>query len=246
MFALLILSLTTRILAQNPSSLLLRTTCWPEDAKPREGLCWGMFSKQYFCLSDWNASGLSVDYSAGSGATAAWICRDGISGFSWYHLYLSHERKFKKVSGILQIRFSLTDMKGRPPAFRLGGNIRTTWSLSQTLRLQVSLYDFPGWLLPATAIAGGDPVMQFQLFHDTGRQAGLTAGLRISRLQAGPLTLGIRVNMYDRIGLTGLFDVLPFGLMIGINYRLKRYDLKGWLGQGNGMGLTPLLEISGN
>ncbi len=146
---------------------------------------------------------------------------------------------------MLQLRFSLVDLKDRPSVFRLGGNIRTTWSMSQTLMLQLSIYDFTSWVLPVAAIARGDPAMQFLLFHEPGRLIGLVTGFRISRSQFGPVTAGIRVNINDQIGLTGLFDVLPFGISLGINYRLKGYIIRGWMEHRNGMGLTPMMEVEG-
>ncbi|MCX6225701.1 MAG: hypothetical protein NTV01_13285 [Bacteroidia bacterium] len=231
------------LIAQDPVATAIGTTVWPAAATADQGIGWSVFSKQYYCVSNWNATGLSVDYTTSTGQSAALVCRDGIPGFSWYHLYLSHYRQFKKISGMLQLRFSLIDLKDRPPVFRLGGNILATWSMNQTIMLQVSIYDFPGWIIPATAIARGDPAMQFLLFHEPGRLIGLATGFRVSRCQFGPVTAGIRVNVYDQIGLIGLFDVLPFGISFGISYQLRGYVFKGWLEQRNGMGVTPIMEV---
>lgn len=245
-FTLMAFVVPVKLFAQDPMATALRTTDWPEDAKVGEGIGWSVFSKQYYCVSNWNATGLSVDYTSGMSQSAALICRDGIPGFSWYHLYLSHYGRFKKISGMLQLRFSLIDLKDQPLVFRLGGNIRTTWSMSQTIMLQVSIFDFTGWMLPATAIARGDPAMQFLLFHEPGRLISLATGFSISRSQFGPVITGIRVNMNDQIGLIGLFDVLPFGISLGINYQLNGYALNGWLEHRNGMGLTPVVQIRGD
>ncbi|TSA36764.1 MAG: hypothetical protein D4R64_06925 [Porphyromonadaceae bacterium] len=233
-----------RLVAQDPMATAMRTTDWPAALKAGDGIGWSVFSKQYYFVSNWNATGLSVDYTSAMGQSAALICRDGIPGFSWYHLYLSHYGQFKKISGMLQLRFSLIDLKDRPTVFRLGGNIRTTWSMSQTLMLQVSLYDFTGWILPVTAIARGDPAMQFLLFHEPGRLIGLASGFQVSRAQFGPVTAGIRVNINDQIGLIGLFDVLPFGITLGVGWKLKGYRINGWIEHRNGIGLTPMVEIS--
>lgn len=245
-FTLMVFVVPVKLFSQDPMATALRTTDWPAALKVSEGVGWSVFSKQYYCVSNWNATGLSVDYASDMGQSAALICRDGIPGFSWYHLYLSHYRQFKKISGILQLRFSLIDLKDQPLVFRLGGNICTTWSMSQTIMLQVSIFDFTGWMLPATAIARGDPAMQFLLFHEPGRLISLAMGFQVSQSQFGPVTTGIRVNINDQIGLIGFLDVLPFGISLGINWKLKGYRVSGWIEHQNGMGMTPLVQIRGD
>lgn len=237
-------------------STVFRTTTWPPalaatatasaTASSHEGISWSVFSKQYYCVSNWNATGLSADYKYGNGQTALLICRDGIPGFSWYHLYLSHFSQFKKVSAMLQLRFSMIGLQDRRPEYRIGGNIRTTWSMSGTLRMQVSLYDFYGWILPGRAVARGDPAMQFLLFHEPGRLVGLVAGFMLNRSQSGPVTMGVRLNMNDRIALTGLFNVLPFGLSFGITCLIDRYGIDLLLDHTNRLGATPQVVLRRN
>ena len=147
---------------------------------------------------------------------------------------------------MLHLRFSFVDLKDRPMVFRFGGNVNTAWSIAQTLMLQVNIYDFPGWIFPGTAIARGDPVMQFMLFHEPGRLIGLAGGFRIRPSAFGPVTGGIRVNLNDQIALTGLFDVLAFGVTFGMSWRIKGFQFKGWLGHNNGLGVTPMVVVSGN
>ncbi len=242
-FTLLIFVLQSQLEAQDPVSAALRIREWPLAEREPEGIGWTAFSRQYYCISNWNASGLSVRYASGAGHSAAVVFRDGIPGFSWYHLYLSHFRQFSKFGGILQFRFSMIDLKDHPPVFRLGGNIRTIWTISETMKLQVSIYDFPGWILPGTTLVRGDPAMEFMLFGDPGRLMGMAAGFRISGAHFGPVTAGVRMKVNDRVGLTTMLDVLPFGVALGISYQLKGYRVKGWMDQRHGLGVTPLVEI---
>jgi hypothetical protein len=243
--SLLILLMTPLLLvAQDPVATALRTTVWPGMVKVADGLGWSVFSRQYYCVSNWNASGVSVDYSHGKGQSTALLYRDGIPGFSWYHLYVSHFRQFDKISGMLQLRFSWMDIHNRPAVFRLGGNIRATWSMNQTMLLQVSIYDFTGWIVPEVPIARGDPSMQFVLCQQPGRLIGLATGFRLSRAQFGPVTTGIRMNISDQISLTGFLDILPVGISFGICWAVKGYSAKGWLDHHHGPGLTPLIQIS--
>lgn len=251
-FILMGLPVPATLIAQSPVALAMRTAHWPiaatatatATATPADnGIGWSVFSKQYYCVSNWNATGLSVDYQSGPGQTALLLCRDGIQGFSWYHLNLSHYRQFKKFSAMLQLRFSLIDLKDRPMVFRLGGNISTGWDINQTLMLRVNLYDFTGWMLPGAAMTKGDPAMQFMLFQEPGRLIGLAGGFRISPFAFGPVTGGIRVYPDDRIALMGLFEVLPFGVSLGISWRINGLIFKGWLGHNNGLGVTPMVEL---
>jgi hypothetical protein len=243
-FTLMVLVAREPLLSQDPVATAFRITEWTGAVKVDKNIGWSVFSRQYYCLSNWNASGLSVSYTSNAGQSSALVCRDGIPGYSWYHLYLSHYRHFKNISGMLQLRFSVIDLKDNRMVFRLGGNIRTGWSISQILLLQVSIYDFTGWILPSTAIARGDPAMEFLLFHEPGRLIGLAAGFQVSRSQFGPVRAAIRVNINDEIGVVGLFDVLPFGISLGINWKLKGYKVMGWLEHRTGVGSTPMMIIS--
>lgn len=233
------------VFAQNPVSTATRTIIWPGLSKESEGTGWRLFSKQYYCVSNWNASGISFDYASGSGRSSVLVCRDGIPGFCWYHLFVSHYRKFNGIAGMLQLRFSLIGLKNGPPVFRLGGNILTSFSISPTLILQTSMYDFPGWILNKTAATRGDPAMHILLFNEPGRLIGLATGFRISQSQFGPVTAGIRVKPNDQMSLIWFFHALPFGMSIGINWNFNGYILNGWLEHRNGLGLSPMVEISG-
>lgn len=233
-----------QILAQDPMAMSMRTTTWPETPASGEGLIWSVFSRQYFAVSNWNTAGLSMEYQSGPGQSTALICRDGIPGFSWYHLYVSHNRQFKKMSTMLQLRFSLIGLKNKPPVFRLGGNLQTIWSITETLLLNLTIYDFTGWIMPAPAFARGDPAMQFLLFNEPGRLIALAAGFQISRSQFGPVTAGVRMNINDTVKITGLINALPLGISIGVNWNLKGYSFSGWMEQQNGRGITPMMKIS--
>lgn len=246
LFTGLLLSLTATLLAQNPAAVAMRTPVWPSGDQPADGIGWSVFSKQYYSVSNWNLTGLSVNYASSAGHSAVMICRDGIPGFSWYHLYLSHSRQFKKMDAMLQLRFSLIGPDDHPWIVRIGGNILTNWTLSETLVLQAMIRDFPGWVMPSAAVARGDPAMRFLLFHEPGRLIGLAAGFHLSRTAFGPVMAGIRVNLNDRIELLGFMDVLPLGISLGFGYRLNGFRINGWLEQRNGMGLTPVVEFGSN
>jgi hypothetical protein len=242
-FTLLTFSLPVILLAQNPVALSLRTAGWISRDKPADGIGWSAFSRQYYSLSNWNLTGMALTYTRGSGQSAVMACRDGVSSFSWYNLHLSHYQKFKMLSGILQLRCSWINLDDRPLIFRIGGNILTSWSMSETLVLEATILDFQDWLLPLADVARGDPVMRFLLFHDPGRLIGLVTGFRISRTAFGPVTSGIRFNLNDKVSLSALIDVLPLGIMLGISYQLTGCRLNVQLEQRTGLGLTPTLII---
>ncbi len=228
--------------AQDPVAAVMRNTVWPDAGVAKKSFDWSLFTLQYYCVSNWNATGISAGYTSGSGHSSFVFLRDGIPGYSWYHLYLSHFRQFRKVSCMLQLRASMIGLKERPPTLRLGGNIDLSWKVSEMLSLQVDIFDFPGWIFPSN-VTRGDPEMAFFLFHEPGRLIGLIEGFRISQLQFGPITSGIRINLNDKISLIGLFDVLPFGVSLGINWTLNRYNLHVRLEQHNGLGITPEVQI---
>jgi len=231
--------------SQNPVSTAFERLEWPASERVSEGLAWSVFSQQYFLASNWNASGLSVSRVLGTGISAAMFCRDGIAGYAWYHLYLSHYHRFKGFGAMIQLRFSIIDLIEHPAVFRLGGTIQIDWSIAERLCLQSTVHDFPGWLLPVPRLTSGNPHMQFLLFHEPGRLIGLTTGFRISRNQFGPVVSGIRVNWGDQIGLTGLLGVLPFGISLGITWRPEFLWFRGWFREVNGLGITPMIELGG-
>ena len=241
-YTLILLAAPAWLSAQDPVAAAMRNTVWPDAGAAGDGFGWSIFSRQYYSIANWNATGILAGYTSGSGRSDVLICRDGIPGYSWYHFYLSHSRQFKKISGMLQLRFSMIRLKEQPPVLRLGGNINMCWTMSQMLNLQVSIYDFPGWLLPSNATRG-DPAMEFLLFHEPGRLIGLMAGFQISQLQFGPVTSGIRINLNDKVDLLGQLKVLPFGVTLGMSWKLSEYKAKIWLEQRNGLGVTPTMLV---
>lgn len=242
LYTLIVFSLPCSLCAQDPVAAAMRRTVWPDSEMSSQGLQWSCFSRQYYAISNWNSTGISAGYSSGSGHSAVVASRDGIPGFAWYHLYLSHYHRFGNAGAMLQLRFSMIQLKERPPAFRLGGNLLISWTVSDMFRFQVLVYDFPGWIVPFPAVAG-DPAMNFLVFHEPGRQIGLSAGFRINQMQFGPVMSGIRFNLNDKISLTALLTILPVGVSIGLNWNLGGYKIRGWLEQSSGLGLTPTVEI---
>ncbi len=236
--------LCSQLNGQQSAAIAMRMPVWPVKANPSTGIGWSLFSRQYYGTSNWNASGITIRYCSLAGETSALLCRDGIPGFTWYHLYFSHYRKFKDISALLQLRFSLIGLKDRPPGFRPGGNLFVEWWVSETVTLQINLFDFTGWISPAT-ILKGDPAMQFFLFHEPGRLIGLSAGFRMSPYQFGPVTAGTRVAFNDQLGITTMLDVLPLGFRLGVVWNLKGYRLQGWFEQKNGLGMSPVFLVSG-
>ena len=244
-YTLILLAAPAWLPAQDPVAAAMRNAVWPDAGAAGKGFSWSLFSRQYYSISNWNATGLSAGYTSGFGYSSVVVIRDGIPGYSWYHLLLSHNRQFDKISCMLQLRFSMIRLKEQSPVFRLGGNINLTWLMSPMLKLHFTIYDFPGWLFPSNATRG-DPAMEFFLFHEPGRLIGLMAGFQISQLQFGPVTSGIRININDQVGLTGLFNVLPFGVSFGISWQLNGFRFNGWLEQRNGLGVTPMMQVGRN
>jgi hypothetical protein len=233
------------LIAQDPVATSLRIISWPHRSIGGESREWSVFAKQYYSVSNWNESGVSVSINKEDGKTSAVFCRDGISGFSWYHLHLAHYQEFKKLCGMVQLRFSLMDMQGKPPEFRLGGNLQTIWMVSDALALQVTVFDFPHWFFSQATIVRGSPSMQFFIYHAPGRLLGLTAGFQTEQSHFGPLTTGISLNVNEQVGLVGYFNVLPFGLTIGVSWKFKNYCLKGFLENRNGLGSSPMMQLGG-
>jgi hypothetical protein len=235
-----------RSAGQNPLYTALREPDWIEDAGAKDsGLSWCGFSRQYYMTTGWNASGIGTTYTSGTGESAVILVRDGIPGFSWEHLYLSHCRTIGEVGLLLQIRFSLITVTGQPPVFRTGGTIATVIPAGESLHLGFTVFDFPGFLFPHAAPARGDPTIRLQLWHTPGRQLDLMAAFDLSSSHPGPLTLGIRLNASDQLRLSGQFRVLPMGLSIGMDWRLKSTSIYIGLETSSHLGLTPLIIAEG-
>jgi len=233
-----------RLFAQDPVAAVLQTLDWPSEAKIGEGPAWALFSKQYYGISNWNASGVALNLNSTGGQSSVIVYRDGVPGYSWWHLYLSHAKQLGQVGVMLQLRASLIDLRDNPPVFRIGGIFQARWSLSPTLHGQLYLYDFTSWILPSASIVGGDPSIRLQLFHEPGRSIGLVTGLLLGRAHAGPVMGGIRVKMNDQVWFTGVMEVLPFGISLGILWNFGGFKIDGWLEQHNGTGITPIFRIS--
>ncbi len=242
LFTLIVFFVPYPLPAQDPVGAAMRVTTWPDSGMKESGLEWSCFSRQYYTISDWNATGISAGYSSDAGHSAIVVIRDGIPGFAWYHLYLSHYRRFNNFGAMLQLRFSTINLRSRPPAIRVGGNLHMSWTMSESLGLQVLIYDFPGWILPMRMVTG-DPALDLLIVHEPGRQIGLAGGFRISQLQFGPVTSGIRFQLNEKISLTALLNILPVGVSIGMNWNLGGYKIKGWFEQRSGLGITPTVEI---
>jgi hypothetical protein len=234
---------TPALVAQDPIFTSLRIPGWPETSVHIKGYGWSVFSRQYYSVSNWNVTGGLIRYSSGNGEESALICRDGIPGFSWYHLYLSHYQKIKQISGFLQLRFSLIDLIDRPGVFRIGGNMSIAWSLNPVLEMRIRLYDFPGWLFPGTPIARGDPGFECLLFHEPGRMIGLATGFAMGPSHFGPVRAGIRMNISNQFGLQGMIDVLPLGFSFGMTYQIGNCMTSGWIDHRSGPGLTPMIIV---
>ncbi len=229
--------------AQLPLNVALRLPSFAAAPSPSDGIGWMLFSRQYHCVSNWNASGLALTRMMGAGESAVIIYRDGIPGFSWYHLYLSHNQQFSKFSSLVQLRFSVIALSGRKPVFRLGGNLQATCVLGSSLKLETTVYDFPGWLFPAAPVARGDPALQFLLFHEPGRLISMAGGFGMSRRHFGPVTAGVRMRVQETVEITGFFDVLPFGVSLGVGWRVKGFEVRVRVEQRGGVGVTPMAEV---
>jgi hypothetical protein len=235
-----------RSAGQNPLYTALREPDWIEDAGAKgSGLRWCGFSRQYYLTTGWNASGIGTTYTSGTGESAAILVRDGISGFSWNHLYVSHQHKIGEVELLLQIRFSLITVVGQPLVFRTGGNIGLAIPAGESSHLGLIVFDFPGFFFPHAAPSRGDPMIRLQLWHTPGRQLDLMAALDLSSSHPGPLALGVRLNVSDQLRLSGQFRVLPMGLSIGIDWRLKSTSIYIGLETSSHLGLTPLIIAEG-
>ncbi|OFY45870.1 MAG: hypothetical protein A2X22_01150 [Bacteroidetes bacterium GWF2_49_14] len=209
------------------------------------GFNWCGFSRQYYLTAGWNETGIGATYKTPKGESSAILVRDGISGFSWSHLYLSHQLGIGRVRMLLQIRFSLITVIGQPPVFRTGGHIGLTIPAGESLHLGFTVFDFPGFLFPHAAPVRGDPTIRLQLWHTPGRQFDLTGAFDLSTSCPGPLILGIRLNASDQVRLSGQFRVLPLGLAIGMEWRINQIKICFGFETTSRLGVTPLIIAQG-
>jgi hypothetical protein len=85
--------------------------------------------------------------------------------------------------------------------------------------------------------------MHFLIEHQPGRSVALLAAYRLKPHESGPVSLGIRMNFNKMISVTGVMDLLPFGVSLGLNYSLKGFRIRGCLDHRAGPGLSPVLEF---
>ena len=232
--------------AQDAVFSLLREPAWINIlSSSGMRLQWMGFTRQYFSTSGWNASGIGVSYSAHQGESAFLIVRDGIPGFSWYHLYLSHSHQIASLSTRVQIRFSGILTTGEHPVFRMGADLGVGIPVGETTRLDFGVWDAPGFLFPRAAPARGDPMVRLQATHSPGRRLDLLWALDLSPALPGPLCMGIRMKLNDQIRISGLIRILQPGFTLGISWNLRGTRLIFLMDEGSGVGLTPTVVASG-
>jgi hypothetical protein len=245
---LLLIMLAVRplhLLADDPLVLVLRLPGWPL-ASLSKGFQWTAFTRSYFCLSNWNASGAGIAYGTGRGISSVLVYREGISGYSDYHLLLSHCVSGKTFGGTLQLGFSIIAVSGSRPVFRTSADIQTSCKLGDALEAEAIVWDLPGWLFPGNAVTRGNPAMQLLLFHDPGKPVRLTGGFRMAPGHFGPLTAGIRLVINDRLAMDGFFDLLPLGTTISVDWRLEKVSVRISAARIAGTGMTPTARLQGS
>jgi hypothetical protein len=231
--------ITARVAGQGAASLVLREPCWIEQTEI-QGITWVGLSRQYHGLAQWNATGAGIIYTRDSDASAFFLVRDGIPGYSFYHLYLSHRRIFKPVSCMLQLRVSMLAMVNHPPALRLGGTLDLRMPVGERSGFGVTLYDFTSFLLPRAAPARADPMVRLQAWQSPGRRLDLFAAFDLSPSHPGPLCLGTRLRLDEQWLIFGAASFLPVGFSLGTIWSSGKLRVVFSLGTGV-LGLTPTL-----
>ncbi len=232
--------------AQEALSTVLRQPLLVPDQEVRPaGFDWCGFSRQCYLTTGWNETGIGATYRTARGESSAILVRDGISGFSWNHLYMAHRQGVGRVRLLLQIRFSLITVTGQRPVFRTGGHIGLIIPAGESSHLGFTVFDFPGFLFPHAAPVRGDPAIRLQLWHTPGRQFDLMSAFNLSRNRPGPLILGIRLNASDQVRLSAQFRALPLGLAIGMEWRINRIDFYFSFETTSRLGVTPLIIAQG-
>jgi hypothetical protein len=234
------------LIGQDAVLSVLRVPSWNETPFPSgKRLRWMGFTRQFFCTSDWNISGLGASYSAHQGESSFLIIRDGIQGFSWHHLYLSHNQRIGAISTRVQIRFSGILTAGERFVFRLGADLGIGIPVGETTRLDFGVWDMPGFLFPRAAHARGDPMIRLQASHSPGRRLDLLWAIDLSPSLPGPLCMGIRMKINDQFSLSGLIRILQPGFTLGISWNLHGTRLTFLMDEGSGVGLTPTIVAAG-
>ncbi|NLO67111.1 MAG: hypothetical protein GX098_00870 [Bacteroidales bacterium] len=226
--------------SQTAASLALNLPDWSGRIPEHEqSVAYQVFSRQYFCLSDWNATGVGVSWHAPGAVSGVLTCRDGISGFARYHLYLSHGRQIGMLSTTMQLRFTLISAKPRPLAFRLGANARILCHMTDNAAAGIELYDIPGWLLPDTPLTCGAPRLKVLVRFIPDPQLAVMLALDISSLSVGPFLGGVRVELPANLALELLVHLMPGGVGVGLTWSPDRYAIRALFDHQMNTGLTP-------
>jgi len=206
--------ISARVYGQEAASLVMRES-GRMDLPGAEGLTLTCLTRQYYGLAQWNASGAGITLTRSQDASSLFLVRDGIPGFSFYHLYLSHRHTFKPVSCLLQLRVSLLVVENHLPALRLGGTLDLRLPLGERSGFGLTLYDFTSFLLPRVAPARADPLVRLQAWQSPGRRLGLCATFDLSPSHPGPLSVGTRLRLDEQWLIFGTASFLPVGFTLG-------------------------------
>jgi hypothetical protein len=246
LFIPIALAVPACVIGQDALYSILREPSWRDNAilsgKHLKGFG---FTRQYFCTSGWNASGIGASYGARLGESTFLILRDGIPGFSWYHLYLTHCQQIGKIRTQVQLRFSGILTAGQRPVFRLGANLAMGIPVGASARLDIGIWDAPGFLFPRTALARGDPMIRLQASHSAGCRLDLLWAFDLSPARPGPLYMGIRMKINEQVRISGLVRLLQPGFTLGISWTLHGIHLDFLMNEGSGVGMTPTIVASG-
>jgi hypothetical protein len=233
------LAISCQVAAQNPALLVLREPAWSV-GDPARGISWIGLSKQYYGLVQWNATGAGILSDGERRSSAAFFQRDGIPGYSFYHLFLSHQGLYRTFKGLLQLRFSLVTVSERRPAFRLGATLQFELPLGGQSGLCLTLYDFTSFLLPRAAPARADPLVRLQAWQSPGRRLDLQASFDLSPSHPGPLRLGARIRLDEQWMVQGMLKINPIGFSLGTAWRSGRIKVLFSVETGI-LGMTPTL-----
>ncbi|MFO7617408.1 MAG: hypothetical protein R6V75_09165 [Bacteroidales bacterium] len=247
-YCFLLLLFTTlpasRLHPQTAGCLALNLPDWASQTSGRgKGLGWMAFTRQYFSVSDWNASGAGLQWLAPPAVTSLLACRDGIAGFARYHLFVSHHHQAGPIDATLQLRFTWISARPQPLAFRLGANARITCRLADTALAGIELFDLPGWISPDSPLTQGDPRLKALAVFNPDERLALLMALELSTLMTGPLTGGVRVNLPGQLALEAILHLMPGGVGVGVTWNASRCSVRTLFDHHIGPGLTPTILV---
>lgn len=232
------------VCAQDATRYLLRLHAWHNTGDTTaQGLGFTAFTRLNYGLTNWNTSAIGINYQANRSVTGLLVCRDGIPGFSWYHVLLSEEMDIGPVTGNLQLRFSGISCKGQEFTGRLGGYASVFVPFGQNA-IGIELFDFTSWIIPRAALVRGSPALRLTIAGNPGRMLDLLAAFEISGYKSGPLTAGIRLHPGTNLSVEGLFRVLPAGAAIGINWSFGKNQVRFLTDYSGNLGITPTVIYS--